>query len=123
MPLPDAVFLGHMLSAMDRLSQLLARTDQGVFNRDWVIQDAVIRELEILGEAAGRVSRDFVAAHPEIPWREITGIRHKLIHDYFVVDLGIVWRTATVNVPEVHPLVRTAAAALGIYNPADEQAR
>lgn len=123
MPLPDAVFLGHMLSAMGRLSQLMARTDQDTFAGDWVIQDAVIRELEILGEAAGRVSDDFVAAHPEIPWREITGIRHKLIHDYFVVDLGIVWRTATVNVPEVHPLVRRAAETVGVRDLPDERAR
>ena len=92
--------------AMDRPSQLLARTAQDAFDRDWIIQDAVIRELEVLGEAAGHVSREFVAAHPEIPWREITGIRHKLVHGYFVVDLGIVWRTATVNVPQVLPLVR-----------------
>jgi uncharacterized protein with HEPN domain len=76
------------------------------------VQDAVIRELEVLGEAAGHVSPQFVAAHPEIPWREITGIRHKLIHDYFGVDLGIVWRTATVNIPEVAPLVRRIAAPL-----------
>ena len=114
MPLPDVVFLGHMLSAMNRLSQLLARTDHHAFDRDWVIQDAVIRELEVLGEAAGRVSPAFVAAHPEIPWREITGIRHKLIHDYFVVDLAIVWRTTTVNVPQVLPLVRAAAVTLGV---------
>jgi uncharacterized protein with HEPN domain len=91
MPLPDAVFLGHILGAMNRLSQLLARTDQ--------------------------------TTHPEIPWREITGIRHKLVHDYFVVDLGIVWRTATVNVPEVHPLVRAAASTLGVGESPDEPAR
>ena len=103
-----------MLGAMDRLSELLARTNQESFNRDWVIQDAVIRELEVLGEAAGRVSAEFVGAHPEIPWREITGIRHKLIHDYFVVDLGIVWRTATVNVPEVGALIRAAAETMGL---------
>lgn len=123
MPLPDAAFVGHMLSAIDRLSELLARTDRDTFDRDWVTQDAVIRELEVLGEAAGRVSPDFVAAHPEIPWREITGIRHKLIHDYFVVDLGIVWRTATENVAEVEPLVRAAAATLGVADPPEKRAR
>lgn len=122
MPLPDAVFLGHMLHAIDRLSDLVARTDRDRFNRDWVVQDAVIRELEVLGEAAGHVSDEFVASHPEIPWREITGIRHKLIHDYFVLDLGIVWRTATMNVPEVGPLVRAAAATLGVAHPPDKPA-
>jgi uncharacterized protein with HEPN domain len=122
MPPPDAVFLGHMLDALDRIAELVARTDQEAFDSDWVVQDALIRELEVLGEAAGRVSPEFVARHPEIPWREITGIRHKLIHDYFVVDLGIVWRTATVNVPEVAPLVRAAAASLHRSNPPDDPA-
>jgi uncharacterized protein with HEPN domain len=117
MPLPDAVFLGHMLLAVTRLAELVGRTDRNAFDRDWVVQDAVIRELEVLGEAAGRVSQGFIAQHPEIPWREITGIRHKLIHDYFVVDLGIVWRTAAVNVPEVAPLLNAAAASLGLQAP------
>jgi len=106
----DAFFLEHMLGAIDRLAELVARIDRQAFDRDWVVQDAVIRELEVLGEAAGRLSPDFVVAHPQIPWREITGIRHKLIHDYFVVDLGIVWHTATANIPEVAPLIRAAAA-------------
>lgn len=113
----DAVFLSHMLGAVDRLSDLLSRTDRDMFDRDWVVQDAVIRELEVLGEAAGRVSPEFAASHPEIPWREITGIRHKLIHGYFAVDLAIVWSTATVNVPEVEPLLRAAAAGLNLPDP------
>lgn len=117
MPPRDAAFLGHMLSAVARLSDLVTRTKQDAFHQDWILQDAVIRELEVLGEAAGRVSADFVQAHPEIPWREITGIRHKLIHDYFVVDLDIVWTTAAVNVPEVDPLIRAAAATLGVTHP------
>jgi uncharacterized protein with HEPN domain len=51
MPLPDAVFVGHMLNAIDRLADLVARTGRDQFDRDWVVQDAVIRELEVLGEA------------------------------------------------------------------------
>jgi uncharacterized protein with HEPN domain len=101
-----------MSAAIDRLADLVSRTDREAFDSDWVIQDALIRELEVLGEAAGRVSTEFTAAHPHIPWREITGLRHKLIHDYFVVDLGIVWRTATSNVPEIAHLVKAAAATL-----------
>jgi uncharacterized protein with HEPN domain len=111
MPPHDAFYLRHMLSAIDRLAELIARTDREAFDKDWVIQDAVIRELEVLGEAAGRISPEFRRAHPEIPWREITGQRHKLIHDYFVVDLGIVWTTASSNVPEVASLIRAAIAA------------
>ena len=68
---------------------------------------------KVFGEAAGRVSAEFTAAHPEIPWKSITGLRHKLIHDYFDVDLGIVWSTATTNVPEVLPVVRSALGSLG----------
>jgi uncharacterized protein with HEPN domain len=122
MPLPDSFFLSHMLDAIGRLSELTAKTDREAFDGDWIIQDAVIRELEVLGEAAGRLSPEFVRAHPEIPWRAITGVRHKLIHDYFVVDLEIVWRTATLNVPEVAPLLKAAAAKLGVPDIADEQA-
>ena len=111
---PDALYISHMLGAINRLSELMAKKDREAFDQDWIVQNAAIRELEVLGEAAGRMSRGFVKDHPEIPWREITGLRHKLIHDYFVVDLNIVWHTATVNVPEVAPLLKTAAASIGV---------
>jgi uncharacterized protein with HEPN domain len=111
MPAPDSLFLGHMLAAMERVVDLSGRIDRSAFDSDWVVQGALIRELEVLGEAAGRVSAEFVNAHPEIPWRGITGLRHKLIHDYFEVDLDIVWRTATTNVPQALPVVRAAIAS------------
>ena len=108
----DRLFLGHMLDTLDRIAELVARTNKAEFDQDWVIQSALMRELEVLGEAAGRLSPEFVKAHLEIPWREITGIRHKLIHDYFEVDTEVVWRTATENVPEVFPLITAASKTL-----------
>jgi len=120
MPPPDALFIEHMLAAIGRIGELVTRIDRETFDGDWVVQDAVIRELEVFGEAAGRLSSEFVKAHPEIPWREVTGLRHKLIHDYFIVDLGIVWRTATMNVPEVAPLLKAAAATLPVTDDADQ---
>ena len=102
-----------MLAAARRVVELAERTEMASFAKDWVIQDALMRELEVLGEAAGRVSKEFTAAHPEIPWREITGIRHKLIHDYFEVDLDVVWQTATENVPAVLPLIVAAEESIG----------
>jgi hypothetical protein len=110
-----------MLAAIDRIVELTGRTDRETFDGDWVVQDAVIRELEIVGEAAGRLSKSFVSDHPEIPWKEITGIRHRLIHDYFGVDLAIVWETATVNVPGVTPLLKRAAADLGVTGSPPDQ--
>ena len=109
---PDTLFLEHMLQALDRIEELLARTTREEFDEDWVVQDALIRELEIVGEAAGRVSSDLAQSHPEIPWKEITGLRHKLVHDYFTVDLGIVWKTAAHEAAEVRPLIEKALEAL-----------
>ncbi len=71
------------------------------FFRSKVVQDAVQYELAVLGEAANAMSNAFVADHPDIPWRAITGMRHRVIHGYGSVDLDIVWDTATHNVIEL----------------------
>ena len=112
MPQPDSLFLEHMIQALDRIEELVNRTDREAFDQDWVLQNALIREREIIGEAAGRVSPDLSEEYSEIPWKEITGLRHKLIHDYFSVDLGIVWTTATKDVAEIRPLIDAALRAL-----------
>jgi len=61
----------------------------------------VIRQLEILGEAAGRVSRETCILFGEIPWQRVTGLRHRLIHDYLGVDVQLVWRVVTVEIPKI----------------------
>lgn len=88
------VFLEHMLRAIDRIEDYIQDFDKTSFEGDSKTVDAVIRQLEIIGEAAGRVPKETVEDSP-IAWSKIVGIRHKLIHDYFGVDLNIVWETAS----------------------------
>ena len=104
---PDALYLRHMLDAIDRVIEATQRVTREDFNGEWMIQDAIVHELQILGEAAGRVSRELTDRHPEVPWRQVTGLRHKIVHDYFAVDLDVVWDTATLDVPAIRPVVET----------------
>lgn len=61
--------------------------------------DAVVRELEIIGEAAGQCNEDFKKNNPEVPWKEAIGMRNRLIHEYFGVDLSVVWTTCMEDLP------------------------
>lgn len=64
-----------------------------------LLQDGVIRQLEIIGEAVKRISSDLRSRYPDIPWQDMAGMRDKLIHDYLGVDLMTVWLTATEDLP------------------------
>ena len=76
-----ALLLDILLAAEDALT-FIADLDERAFLASGLHQSAVIRQLEIMGEAAGKVSKSFCAAHPEIPWQQMTGMRHRLAHDY-----------------------------------------
>ena len=69
------------------------------FSVNELVQDAVIRNIEIIGEASKKISSDTKQIFYEIPWREIAGMRDKLIHDYLGVDVEVVWRTITEDIP------------------------
>ena len=97
----ETVYVRHMLDAIDRIARHVDGRAKADYWGSEMLQDAIVRQLEILGEAAGRISRETCAAHPEVPWPKITGLRHRLIHDYFDVDGNMVWRVATIDVPAV----------------------
>ena len=113
--LPDrdlSLLLDMLLASRDAL-EFTRGLNKEEFLSSRLHQAAVIRTLEVIGEAAGHVSFTSTEALPEIPWREITGMRHRLIHGYADVDLELVWQVVMEDVP---PLV----AALELLVPPEE---
>lgn len=100
-----ALLLDIMLAAEDALT-FVAGLDERAFLASGLHQSAVIRKLEVMGEAAGKVSKTFCAAHPEIPWKQMTGLRHRLIHGYGDVRLDIVWRVVAETLPDLIATLR-----------------
>jgi uncharacterized protein with HEPN domain len=100
----------YLLHVRDAIDAIVAYTTAGraAFMADRKTQDAVVRNLEIIGEAVKRLSPDLTGTHADVPWRQIAGMRDKLIHDYFGVDLDLVW----VVVEQELPSLRTRIAAL-----------
>ena len=89
---------------------LVRGVDRSSFQRDRILQLAVVRLLEIVGEAAPRTPETVRDQHPAVPWRRITGLRNRLVHAYDTVDLGIVWSILTGDLPD---LVAQLEAILG----------
>lgn len=102
----DSVYIRHISDSIERIEKYLKDIDEDEFARNTLIQDAVIRQLAIIGEAGKRIPHDLRKRHKDIPWKDVVGMRDKLIHDYFGVDLQAVWDTATIDIPELKKEVK-----------------
>ena len=88
----------HMLQALERIVQETSETSRDRLFFDDCLTRAIILDFIVLGEAANNVTEDYCAAHPEVPWSDIAGFRHKLVHDYSGIDFGILWDAMTKEV-------------------------
>jgi uncharacterized protein with HEPN domain len=91
MPRDFRLYLDDILEAIHQIRIYIADLDEDAFSRDRKTQDAVIRNLEIIGEAAGNLSEQILRTASETDWRKIKGLRNILIHEYFGVNLPIIW--------------------------------
>jgi len=99
---PD--YLEHMLQACDRVTQYTIGMTHDEFLANTLVQDAVLRNIEILGEATNNLlecASDFVAVHPEVPWVDIYGMRNRIAHGYFLINFDLVWAVVTNRIPNL----------------------
>jgi len=111
--LPD--YLGHIIEAIERIHVYVEDVDEIGFLASKIVQDAVIRNLEVIGEASRNIERvhpEFATAHPELPLALANDMRNALAHGYFKVDLEIVWKTIHNDLPGLHAQIQDALASV-----------
>ncbi len=101
----DAEYLQEILDAIDSIQAVVAFADFDRVMRTRYLQSALLHELTVIGEACDRLPDTLHARYPDIPWADIIGLRHIIVHGYFVIDWERLWMTVTTRVPELRPRI------------------
>ena len=101
-----------MLNSLELIEKYLSGKSKEEFLTSVQLQDAVIRRLEIIGEAVKNLPEDVVKDFPDLPWKQIAGMRDILIHQYFGVDLDLTWEVIQVEMTKLHPKLKTILKTL-----------
>ena len=109
----DLVYVEHMLDMTRKAIDKTTGVTRDAYDRDENLRLALTHLVQVIGEAARHVSRAFCDEHPDVPWTEIIGMRHKVVHDYLGVDEDIVWQVVTGDLPRLLPvLVRLTTSSV-----------
>ena len=100
------VLLEDILLAIQKIGRYTSKMDHEAFLRDELVIDGVARNLEIIGEAVRQLPEEFRRVHSQIPWTQIAGLRNRIVHDYFGLDLEIIWEIIQHDLPELERQVR-----------------
>lgn len=95
------IFLKHIFESIEEIEKNIHGMSETKFSDAITIQDAVVRRLEIIGEAVRNIPDSYRKKHAKIPWKKIAGLRDVLIHEYFGVDMGLVWKIANKEIPKL----------------------
>lgn len=95
------VFIGHIIDSIDLIEQHAHNLTTDTFKKNIGMQDAIIRRLMIIGEAVKNIPTAFKTKYPEIPWKQMAGMRDVLVHEYFDVDLSLTWMVVKQEIPSI----------------------
>ncbi len=95
------IFIEHILESINKIEEYSKSLSKEKLIKDSIIQDAIVRRIELVGEAAKNLPDDFKEKYFFIPWKEIIGTRDKIIHHYFGVNLDMIWEIITINIPDL----------------------
>jgi uncharacterized protein with HEPN domain len=102
----DPIYLVHILISISKIQSYSLNVDYNDFMKNEMIQDAIMRQIEIIGEASGRVNANIKNKYTKIPWIDIKGMRNRLIHNYFGVDVEEVWKVIQRDIPELKKQIK-----------------
>jgi len=102
----DSAYIEHILDCIRKINEFSKGITLKEFKKNELVQDAIIRNIEIIGEASKKISKDTKQTYYKIPWKEISGMRDKLIHDYLGVDVDVVWKTIKTDIPALEKLIK-----------------
>ena len=102
----DRIRLKHIVDACIEAEQFITHKTRASLNHELILVRALMQTISIVGEAAARISKETQASFPYIPWREIIGMRNRIVHVYFNINLDILWQTASIDLPLLHTWIQ-----------------